>query len=146
MRPLFDSPCLAKLDSLSSWATRPKLGDDDAIAIADCEALSRVTWLDLRDNSIGDRGVRALAASPYMANKVVLDLRGNPADPGEYVSYDSMGTIAHAALPQLAIDIERDPGRAVPWFRRAFETLLPDRYHAKWAGRPARRAPPREPP
>lgn len=136
VRPLFDSPFLARLDSLSLWRTG--LTDDDAIAMAACEALSRATWLDLRQNKIGERGVRALAASPYMSNKVVVDLSGNPCDPRERPSYDPDGSIAHVETPDIAIQIERDLGRPVPWFRTAFRDPLPDRYHAKWAGFPAR--------
>jgi uncharacterized protein (TIGR02996 family) len=41
VRPLFTCPQLGKLDSLSLWRT--KLTDDDAIAIANCEALARAT-------------------------------------------------------------------------------------------------------
>jgi uncharacterized protein (TIGR02996 family) len=134
VRPLFASPLLAKLDSLSLWRT--KLDDDDAIAIAQCQPLSRATWLDLRDNNISERGVRALAESPYMQNKVVLDLRGNPCDPGEEASYDSQGTVADAGLPEVARRIERELGRRVPWFRTVFKLTPPDRYHAKWVGLP----------
>lgn len=129
VRPLFDSPFLAKLDSLSLWRT--KLTDDDAIAMAKCAALGRVTWLDLRENQIGEKGVRALAESPYMQNKVVVMLGGNPCNPAEEVSYDSMGTVADSGLPDVALRIESDLGRRVPWFRTRRFKYEPDRYHAK---------------
>ncbi len=134
--PLFASPYLARLDSLN--LSRTQLTDDDAVAIANCEALSRATWLDLRDNQIGERGVRALAESPFMANKIVLDLRGNPADPGEQAAYDPDGSIADRGLPPVAIRIEQALGRAVPWFRTAFVESMPDRYHTRWSGFPRR--------
>ena len=134
VRSLFDSPHLANLDSLSLWRT--KLTDDDAIAIANCEPLSRATWLDLRDNEITLRGVRAMAESPYMQNKIVLDLRGNPFDPGDIPSYDSAGTLADWGPPFEAQQLENQLGRGVPWFRRVFRKPMPDRYHAKWAGFP----------
>lgn len=134
VRPLFDSPELAKLDSLSLWRTG--LTDDDAIAIAKCEPLSRATWLDLRDNQITLKGVRALAESPYMHNKIVLDLRGNPFDPGDIPSYDGAGTLADWGPPYEAQQIQRELGRGVPWFRRVFRKPMPDRYHAKTAGFP----------
>lgn len=124
VHPLFDSPFLAKLDSLSLWASTPKLTDDDAIAMADCEALTRATWIELRNNAIGDRGVRALARSPHMANKVYLDLRGNPGGPG----YDPD---AVAMFPDY-VELERELGRRVPWFHSVNDPNAPDRYHAKW--------------
>lgn len=132
VRPLFDSPFLAKLDSLSLWASTPKLTDDDAIAIANCAALARSTWLDLRNNDIADRGIEALATSPYMANKLYLDTRFNPGDPSEQVSYDSRGTVSWRELPQHAMELELKLGRKIGWFRSVNDPKGPDRYHAKW--------------
>lgn len=134
--PLWGSPFLSRLDSLSF--SMSQLDDDDAVAIANCEALSRATWLDLSRNRIGERGVRALAESPFMDNKIVLDLRGNPGNPGEEASYDWDGSIADSGFPPIAWRIADALGRMPQWFRTVFRDPMPDRYHAKWSGFPKR--------
>lgn len=133
-RALLASPQLAKLDSLSLWRTG--LDDDDAVALASCEFLRRATWLDLSDNQIGPRGVEALAASPILANKVVVDLRGNPCDPGDQPSYDWDGSLAWSYPSARADEIEAKLGRAVPWFHYLRLSQVPDRFHAKWYAPP----------
>ncbi len=131
VRPLFASPLLARLDSLSLAGAG--LDDDDAAALAACGALQRCSWLDLSRNRIGRRGVEALAASPIMANKLIVKLRDNPCDPGELLYLDGDGTIADAVMPPVALDIEAKLGTIhwfhAPWLRQGDE---PDRYHARW--------------
>jgi uncharacterized protein (TIGR02996 family) len=135
VRPLFQSPYLARLDSLSLW--KCGLDDDDAVALANCEGLQRATWIDLSENRIGKRGIEALAASPIFANKVVVDLHGNPYDPSERAKYDWDGSLAFAYMPEEAQAIEQKLGRPVLWFHCATREPMPDRFHVKWAGRPA---------
>lgn len=136
VRPLFDSPFLARLDSLSLAGAG--LDDDDAIALAACTALTRCTWLDLSDNKIGARGVEALAASRMMANKVVVIMKGNPCDPVVEPHYDWDGSIADYSSSADAKAIEARLGR-VPWFDFPWGRRgdVPDRFHAKWVGRPS---------
>ena len=130
IRPLFDSPYLARLDSLSLW--RAGLTDDDAVALANCEALRRATWIDLSDNHIGQAGMEALAASPIFENKVVVRLAGNPFDPTRRPSWDWDGSLASSYLPEEGVLIEEKVGRRVPWLHYVQLSPIPDRYHAKW--------------
>lgn len=130
VRPLFAAPGLARLDSLSLRGVG--MNDDDAIELAQCEFLRRATWLDLSDNKIGQRGVEALAASPILANKVVVDLSGNPWDPGDRPSWDTDGSLAWAHPAEEGRVIEERLGRRVPWFHYVRRGVVPDRFNAKW--------------
>jgi uncharacterized protein (TIGR02996 family) len=132
VRPLFEAPGLARLDSLSLRGAG--LDDDDAIALAASPHLARVTWLDLGDNRIGNRGVEALAAAPTMANKVIVRLDGNPGDPAEVPHYDWDGSIADVTVSPLADEIEARLGR-IAWFHYDWRgpNDEPDRFHARWA-------------
>ena len=109
VRGLFPSRLLERLDSLSLWNTG--LTDDDAIALANCEALRRATWIDLSKNRIGERGVEALAASPIFENKVVVNLSGNPYNPGRRASWDYDGSLASSFLPEEGLRIQQRLGR-----------------------------------
>lgn len=134
VRPLFSSPSLARLDSLSLAGAG--LDDDDAEALAACDYLQRCTWLDLSRNKISLRGVKALARSPMMRNKVVVNLRHNPVDPIERPDLDYDGTILNITQSNLAKDIEAEVG-PVPWFTYPWDSPgPPDRFHARWVGRP----------
>lgn len=130
VRDVFNSQHLAKLDSLS--LRKAGLDDDDAIALASCEYLQRATWIDLSENRIGRRGVEALAASPIFGNKVVVDLRENPWDPGDRPSWDWDGSLAWAHPPEEGQVIEAQLGRRVPWFHYVRMSPVPDRFHTKW--------------
>jgi uncharacterized protein (TIGR02996 family) len=132
VRPLFAAPGFARLDSLSLRGAR--LDDDDAIALAQCEGLRRCTWLDLSDNKIGERGLRALVDSPIMANKVEIVMRGNPWDPVDRASLDWDGSIADVIRSTAGDMMEEKLGRKVVWFHTAM-SALPDRFHAKYAPR-----------
>lgn len=131
VRPLFDAPGLARLDSLSLRGAG--LDDDDAIALAASPHLARITWLDLGENRIGGRGVTALAMSPFMANKVVVRLDGNPGDACDVPHFDWDGSIADVTVSPLADEIEAQLGRPVPWLHQLWSGAgMPDRYHARW--------------
>ena len=136
IRKLFSSPFLARLDSLSLRGTG--LDDDDACAMAECEALQRCTWLDLSDNKITVRGLEALAASPIFKNKVIVNMSGNPADPSEEPHYDWDGSIADMSPSPEGDLVEQKLGRRIPWFHLGwyYARMVPDRYHACWVGRP----------
>ncbi len=123
---------LARLDSLSLAGLG--LDDDDAIAIADCAALTRASWLDLSNNRIGRRGVEALARSPIMANKIRIELAGNPCDPVQRPALDFDGSVADVYSPGFPREIEAAVGKPVPWFyyRWGHVQEAPDRFHAKW--------------
>jgi uncharacterized protein (TIGR02996 family) len=72
------APLLAGRLQLSRLLLGPcELGDDDAIAIADCEWLSDLRELDLCHNYLGDASAEALARSPYLKRLASLDLSHN---------------------------------------------------------------------
>jgi uncharacterized protein (TIGR02996 family) len=127
--PLFSSPFLARLDSLSLRGNN--LGDDEAVAMANCEFLRRCTWLDLSNNKIGERGLEALVRSPIMANKSQIIMEGNPWDPVDRPSYDWDGSIADVIAGYAASAMESRVGHKVPWFHTAMRPQ-PDRFHAKY--------------
>ena len=127
VRSLFAAPQLARLESLSM--VELGLDDDDAEAMADCAALRRCVWIDLRGNRIGYRGVRALAASPYFRDKARVILTNNPADPGRQPVHD-WGPVADFRDSPVALDIEHDLGMRVPWFHARISEPA-DRYHAR---------------
>jgi len=128
VRPLFDAPGLARLDSLSLRGAG--LDDDDAIALAASPHLARASWLDLGENRIGNRGVEALAASPIMANKVIVRMDGNPGDPTDVPHYDYDGSVADLTVSPLADELEAKLGRRIAWFHHT--SRAPDRFHARW--------------
>jgi len=112
------SPHLARLASLS--LQRMGFGDEDAKVIARAEGLRTLHWLSLARNQLGEAGVEALAASPWLARLDVLDLSNNPCDP----------------IPKPA---GRDlDGRVTAIDRPAFANVLVSRYGARpWLANPA---------
>lgn len=82
------------------------LGDRGAKAIAECEALKRASWLDLRGNGIGRNGLVALIMSPIMATKVRVLLDHDVYTPAM---------------------LEEAVGRPLPWLHSKA-----DRYAARW--------------
>jgi uncharacterized protein (TIGR02996 family) len=132
VRPLFGAPQLRHLDSLAL----PGLGldDDDAVALAECTALTRCAWLDLSDNRIGFAGVLALAESPVFRDKVRVILNGNPVDPADRGRYDWDGSLADVIPSGIGAEIEQRLGRRVRWFHPALREVA-DRFHAAVAER-----------
>jgi hypothetical protein len=80
---LIDGPLVAQLECLRLRGTF--LYDTGPEALARCERLSTLTHLDLVDNIIGERGLRAIAGSPYLSPLTVLDLRWNHCENAEGV-------------------------------------------------------------
>jgi uncharacterized protein (TIGR02996 family) len=62
----------AGLSDFNLWAT--SLGDDGVRRLAACPGLARLTALNLNNNNITDAGARALAGSPYARNLRTLSL------------------------------------------------------------------------
>jgi len=120
----------------SRWISRVRslglpgagLDDDGAVALAASPHLGRLAWLDLRDNRIGERGMRALAASAALRAIPVVLLGGNPADPSEQLSLDWDGSIASSWLPDLGRELEAAHG-TIGWLYPASPADRPDRYH-----------------
>jgi uncharacterized protein (TIGR02996 family) len=121
-----------RLDSISLAGRN--LTDDDAVALSQCEGIARATWIDLRDNQIGQRGVVALARSSVMKNKVRVMLNGNPCDPTDTPWFDHDGSITRLERKSSSQAIEDAAGQRLawlhyPWPNRASE---PDRFHTRW--------------
>ncbi|HEY4242430.1 MAG TPA: TIGR02996 domain-containing protein [Kofleriaceae bacterium] len=126
VRGLFAAPGLARLDSLS--LARTGLTDDDAFALAECEALRRCAWLDLSHNKLSTKGVTALARSPILATKVVVLLKGNPCDPVELPVLDYDGSVADMPASAATKLVEDAVGARVAWIHPPIP--VPDRFHA----------------
>lgn len=124
-----DGPVLAALAAprvaqIRSFGLRELgLGDDDMVALARDARLDRCEWLDLRSNNIGERGVKALAASPRIRAIPVVLLAFNPCDPAAQFSEGEMW------LPPEGQELEKAHGR-IPWLHLPPLRRLPDRYHA----------------
>ena len=104
---------LRKLTSLSISTHGADFGDSGAIAVAGCARLAGVKWLALAYDEIGESGVEALAASPFLANVSYLGLDGNPCDPTPQVSdYDGEYV---GSRPVIADELERKFGYRA-WF------------------------------
>jgi uncharacterized protein (TIGR02996 family) len=127
---LFKLPGLSNLRSASF--AKLKLGDRGASALADCEALENVSWLDLSSNQIGRDGVLALARSPMMRNKVRVFLDDNPSNPVARPTRDWDGSIIDVS--GNGAWVEQEVGHAVPWLRYPWKSDAeePDRFHARW--------------
>jgi uncharacterized protein (TIGR02996 family) len=82
-----------------------QLGPRGAKALADCPRLESLIHLDLCDNYVGDEGLAALAASPYLTHLRKLSLH-------DYIG--AQGAAALAQAPNLAgltyLDIRCDIG------------------------------------
>jgi hypothetical protein len=102
------------------------LDDAAAAALAVSPRLAGLRWLDLRDNRIGEPGVRALAASPVIRAIPVVLLAGNPCDPARQYRYDVDGSAADSWRPELADELERAHGR-IGWLELSPAHELPDR-------------------
>lgn len=98
---LLRSPHLARLSSLALASLG--LDDGDARTIARADALRTLHYLSLAHNKIGEAGVEALAASPFLARLDVLDLTNNPCDPvPRPAARDLDGTVTAIERPALA--------------------------------------------
>ena len=69
-------------------------------------------WISLNGNGISERGVDALAASPFLEQVRFLGLRDNPADPTPAVN-DYEG-IYYVQVPDLAAELVGRFGER-PW-------------------------------
>lgn len=123
---------LGHLDSISLAGLG--LTDDDAPALAACEALTRARWIDLSGNRLGVPGIVTLARSPVFATKVRVILDGNLVDPVEHPFYDYDGSVADVAADIPPAAIEDRVGAKVPWLRYPWGRAdrVPDRYYARY--------------
>lgn len=126
------APGLDRLDSIS--LADLGLDNDDALALAECSALARASWVDLRNNKIGRVGVEAIARSPIFANKVRIELEGNPCNPVETAYFDPDGSVADRGAEVKPSSIEDAVGNRVPWLHYTWRHRddEPDRYYARW--------------
>jgi uncharacterized protein (TIGR02996 family) len=76
--PLFASPALARLESLSLY--KNAIGDEGAAQLADSPHLAGLRWLDLGFNDIGMTGLEAIAASSKLPALGYLGFQGNKVD------------------------------------------------------------------
>lgn len=131
VRRVFTSPGLERLDSISLRGL--KLGDAGAQAVAECQALSRATWMDLSNNDIELGGVAALAGSPIMQNKVIVELDPNPCDPVEQPQFDG-GVLVDVSARFPPETVEKMVGRPVRWLHYTWESrkARPDRFHTRY--------------
>lgn len=124
---------LGQLDSISLAGLG--LTNDDARALADCEALSRARWIDLSNNQLGLDGIEVLARSPVFANKIRVLFDGNISNPVEFAYYDPDGSVADRGADVDPRNIEDAVGRRVSWlhFDWGHADRVPDRYYARYA-------------
>jgi uncharacterized protein (TIGR02996 family) len=135
VRRVFGVAGLKHLDSISLRGLG--LGDAEAKALADCEALSRATWMDLSANEIDVPGVVALAGSAMMQNKVVVELVSNPCDPVEQPYFDYDGSLLDVSAKFPPKTIETRVGHPVPWLHYRWNRTQPqpDRFHTRYAAK-----------
>lgn len=81
VRALLKGSLVARLESL--WLRSTFLGDGGAEALARSKRFRSLRHLNLSGNSIGERGLRALVASPHIQSDTLLDLRENRYDPDD---------------------------------------------------------------
>ncbi len=106
------SPYASKLSSLAIESQYAGVGDREAIVVAGARQLRGLRWLSLYANKIGEAGVEALAASPYLERCVYLGLGDNPCDPTPSVNdYDGQYIVER---PAVADELERTYGKR-PW-------------------------------
>ena len=120
VRRCLDRHELAQLISVSFEADG--IDDDLCATLARCPRLARARWLVLAQNKIGERGAAALAASPIMDNKVVIDLSYNPCDPVEAPAMDFDGSVQGVEQSHFGQDLVKRYGRkrwlTFPWRSR----------------------------
>jgi hypothetical protein len=93
------SPFLGKLVSLSISNHGDAFGDRGAQLLADSAHAAALRSIDLWNDAIGEAGVEALAASPYLRQTAYIGFKGNPADPTPWVNdYDGVPTSGRPAL------------------------------------------------
>jgi hypothetical protein len=123
---LFTTPALDRLTSLTIHGVGAAFGDAGALAVARCRYLVELRWLALTSCDIGEAGVEALAASPYLRRASYVGLAGNRLDPTPFAS-DYEG-IERTGRPPLAEALERAYGSR-PWLTEpdSAATWPPDR-------------------
>ncbi|MBX3159794.1 MAG: hypothetical protein KF773_27740 [Deltaproteobacteria bacterium] len=123
---LADSPYLAKLGSLAIERRWDAFGDHQAARLAGSRHAAGLRWLSLYANAIGEAGVEALAASPYLEKVLYLSLDENPANPTPTIDEEGGQRIVHR--PPLAAELERSYGKR-PWLTGPSATMgwPPDR-------------------
>jgi uncharacterized protein (TIGR02996 family) len=132
VRRVFGAGGLDRLHSISLWGLR--LGDDGAKALAECQALSRATWMDVSNNELSLEGVVALAGAPMMQNKVVVELAANPCDPVERPYFDYDGSLLDVSAKYPPESVEELVGHRVRWLHYTWGAKpQPDRFHTRYA-------------
>jgi hypothetical protein len=123
---LADSPYLAKLGSLAIERRWDAFGDKHAARLAGSRHAANLRWLSLYANAIGDAGVEALAASPYLEKVINLGHGDNPANPTPVLDDDDGDRTVRR--PPLAAELERTYGKR-PWLTGPTATMdwPPDR-------------------
>lgn len=122
------SPFGGRLASLAIEQQFTGFGDREAITLAGSRFVGGLRWLSLYANGIGEAGVEALAASPYLERCVYLGLVGNPCDPTPSVNdFDGQFLVSR---PAVAEELERTYGKR-PWLTGPAhgESWPPDRDH-----------------
>lgn len=121
---VFVVPEVARLVTLSVSMLDAAFGDRGAIALARSPKVPGLRWIDLCRNAIGEAGVEAIAASPYLEYARFIAFDSNPCDPTPVVyDYDLVRT---ASRPPVAAELERTYG-ARPWLALTDEDPRPPR-------------------
>ncbi len=118
------SPLIGKLTAIGFDGAETAFGDRCAIALANNPAAANLVVVWLASCAIGQAGVDALAASPYLANAKYLSLRHNPVDPTPRVVDDDTGNVEGYRSPS-AEALEAKHG-ARPWL------AMPEGYLPAW--------------
>lgn len=126
---LFRSPHLATIRSLD--LRENDLGDAGVRVLAESPYLGELRWLSLAWNRIGFGGAAALAQarSTTLARLEYVWLHGNDIEPNEQYAHDS-GIIVESWLPPDGVALEMRYGR-LPWLHYEATTvarMIPDRF------------------
>jgi uncharacterized protein (TIGR02996 family) len=108
------SPLLATIESLD--LDEQGVTDDDVIALAGSPHAARLRWLNLRFNVCTERGVDAIAASPYLKQLYAVYLEPNAVDPVDRLEYYDE-THQHAVPTEAGKALEAKYG-PLRWLRR----------------------------